>query len=68
MQKQTALNYKRHHGKRGWWNKPSHAELVAGLKPILRKGPFTLVWVNPKQPVLVEEEDDDGDPQEGMKD
>ena len=48
-------------------NIPDHiirdAELRANLKPIISKGAFSLVWVNPHEPVLVpEEEDDIGEP------
>ena len=46
-------------------NIPAHVRHRANLKPIISKGAFSLVWVNPHEPVPVpEEEDDIGEPAE----
>jgi hypothetical protein len=45
----------------------THVKLRAGLKPIISKGPFSLVWVNPHEPVVIPEEDDD-DPSTRIED
>jgi hypothetical protein len=43
--------------------RPTHAQLVAGLTPIISRGPFRLVWSNPCEPVEIPEEED-WDPQD----
>jgi hypothetical protein len=50
-------------------NIPESVKLRASLKPIISKGPFSLVWVNPDpNPVDLHPEQDDWDPQEGVED
>ena len=34
----------------------------ARFKPIITRGAFRMVWVNPREPIQVPEEADDGDP------
>ena len=46
-------------GKLPRYRKPTHSELMVGLKPIISKGPFALVWSNPHE--LVDCGDDDED-------
>ena len=52
------------------WNyRPTHAQLLASLKPIITKGAFSLVWVNPDpNPIDLHPEEDDYDPQAGLDD
>jgi hypothetical protein len=58
-----------HRPKRYSWEQPTHDELRAGLTPIISKGAFSLVWVNPNpNPVELHPEEDDWDPQEGIED
>ena len=58
----------RKHKPRSRWNhRPTHAQLLASLKPIITRGAFSLVWVNPAEPVVIAEEEDD-DPEGRIED
>jgi hypothetical protein len=57
------------HKRRGWHPRPTHAELLASLTPIVSRGPFSLVCVNPNpHPVDLHPEEPDYDPQGSFKD
>ena len=75
--KQPAKANRKGHGKKrdtsgerpfAWYYPPTFAELRARCKPTITKGPFSLVWVNPKEPVVIPEPDDDDDPEFVLED